>query len=209
MKAKINGIEFEGTPQEFSELLASQDKNSTQKLTSSSLKTDLDKQVEKDVSNRVRINNSSKSVSSLKDDYLPGTIEFVTSLFRYKPSKTTMGRQGYVIQLLATGKTYTIRTLATKANTDTATVIAAIRRSVAAECVIQVNNPSAVPADELNSDTKVRLISLGTVERALEVRQDYHKRHAESIAQKSSKNEVKYLNTGSAPVTKILYNENS
>jgi hypothetical protein len=209
MKAKINDIEFEGTPQEFAELLASQNKNSNVKSTALSVESVSNNQVEKDTKKYTRATNPSQNTSYSKESYLPGTTEFVTSLFRYKPSKTTMGRQSYVVQMLATGKTYTIRTLATKANTDIATVVAAIRRSVAADCIVQVNNPSTVPADELNPDTKVRLISLGTIERALQVKEEYHRQHAESIAKKSTKNEVKHVHTGSAPITKILYNENN
>jgi len=200
MKAKINGIEFEGTPQEFSELLSSQNKSSDLKSTKLSKEQTVNKSVSNDPTKHV-------SKNAITEDYFPGTDEFIASLFRYKPSKTTLGRQSYVVQLLATGKTYTIRSLATKANTDTATVVAAIRRSVAADCVIQVSNSSSVPADQLNSETKVRMISLGTIERAAEVKEQYHKQYAELSTSKTVKTQNKEINTGSAPITKILYSE--
>jgi len=136
---------------------------------------------------------------------LPETSEFITALFRYKPSKHR-NRQGYVLQLLASGKTYTIRTLAARATTDTNSVISAIRRAVAAGSVIQVNNRSSVTPDDLNEDTKVRLLSFGTIERAIEVKKEFHIKNAQENKTKQTQN---LISTGSAPITKILYNENS
>ena len=195
MKAKINGIEFEGTPEEFNQLLDAQKSTATQKsqpLQPTSLK--VKKVVQTQLQNKEDVETT-----------LPGTSEFITALFRYKPSKHR-NRQGYVLQLLASGKTYTIRTLAARATTDTNSVISAIRRAVAAGCVIQVNNRSSVTPDDLNQDTKVRLLSLGTIERAVEVKKEFHVKNAQENKSKQTQN---LISTGSAPITKILYNENN
>ena len=195
MKAKINGIEFEGTPEEFNQLLDAQ--KSTAAPKSSSVQPTnfkVKKVVQTQLQNKEDVETT-----------LPGTAEFINALFRYKPSKHR-NRQGYVLQLLASGKTYTIRTLAVRANTDNTSVISAIRRAVAAGCVIQVNNRSSVTPDDLNQDTKVRLLSLGTIERAVEVKKEFHIKNAQENKVKQTQN---LTPTGSAPITKILYNENS
>jgi len=195
MKAKINGIEFEGTPEEFTQLLNAQESTVTQNSSSlqpSGLKTK--KVVQTQLQNKEEVETT-----------LPETSEFITALFRYKPSKHR-NRQGYVLQLLASGKTYTIRTLAARATTDTNSVISAIRRAVAAGSVIQVNNRSSVTPDDLNEDTKVRLLSFGTIERAIEVKKEFHIKNAQENKTKQTQN---LISTGSAPITKILYNENS
>lgn len=195
MKAIINGIEFEGTPEEFTKLINAQTNTTSVKSTPlASVETKTKKIVTTNLKPKEDVETT-----------LPGTDEFITALFRYKPSKHR-NRQGYVLQLLASGKTYTIRTLAARATTDNSSVISAIRRAVAAGCVIQVNNRSSVTPDDLNQETRVRLLSLGTIERALEVKNEFHAKRAEENKTKQNTN---IISTGSAPITKILYNENN
>lgn len=195
MKAKINGIEFEGTPEEFNRLLISE--KSIESKSSVPLKLNSSK-IKKVYQTKAHgKQDAQKNIST--------SIEFITALFRYKPSKNR-NRQGYVLQLLSDGKNYTIRNLASRANTDSGSVVSAIRRAVSAGCVIQVNNRGSVTPDDLNEDTKVRLVSFGTIERALQVKEELKIQNAQP---KKDKKTQTVISTGSAPITKILYNESN
>lgn len=198
MKAKINGIELEGTAEEIAKVLAMnavaerEEKKSTAQVTSKA-----------SLSDSVEDKESS-------ENYLPGTDKFLTALFRYSPSKTSMGRQAYVVQLLATGKTFSIRNLAKRSNTNFHSAAGAIRRAAEAGCVIEVSNSASVDERALNSDTKVRMISLGTIKQALEIKKSYHlKSQTDAVRYGRKEPDVKILDTGSAPITKIKYTEGS
>jgi hypothetical protein len=200
MKATINGIQFEGTPQEMLELLASSpDTNKTQKQS-----------VENPVSE-----TSLETQEQSNSKYFPGTDEFVSALFRYKPSNTSMGREAYVVQMLATGQSYTVKQLVRSARTELHTVKQAIDRAVAADCVIhatRLEGKQFSGSQSLTLSSRVKMISLGSVARAKEVKSSYQKKNNKKISVESS-SDLKNLkigaaiSTGSPPITKIIYAE--
>lgn len=193
MKAIINGIEFEGSPLEFGQLISFVKVQESLSKPELSLTKTVKTVSSKQVSEKKQINSFSDSV------------EFITALYRYKPSRNR-NRQGYALQLLVSGKVFTIRALAERANTDVVSIVSAIRRAVAADCVIEVSNRDSSNSTDLNQDTKIRLVSLGTVERALAVKHDFHAKAAKEFL---SKKKPKLMSTGSAPITKIIYTENN
>jgi len=195
VKAFINGIQFEGSPQEFAELIASQQNLAVSSVAQSATKIDAPKvdEVQKD--------------ESVKDEYFPGTDEFLTALFRYRPSNTSMGREAYIVQVLATNKQYTVKQLVRIGRTDLHTVRQAIKRAVDAGCVINATNidkNAASVIDSLKQTSKIHMIALGTIEQAKEARKIHEKKNTNNpkVESKTTK-----LDTGSAPITKIKYTE--
>ena len=214
MKATINGIQFEGTPQEMMELLASS-KNIS----------DEEKQPVKKPIPEVTFKAEEQT-----NKYFSETDEFLAALFRYKPSNTSMGREAYVVQMLATGESYTIKQLVRGARTQLHTVRQAIDRAVAAGCVIhatRLDDKQSAGSQSLTLSSKVKMISLGTVDRAKEVKSSYEKKNnkrsvlsttdqsAQELQIDSASSDKKLkaskttgiIHTGSAPITKIIYAE--
>lgn len=235
MKATINGIQFEGTPQEMLELLASS--ANTANTQSADISKSKKQSVEKSIF------EASFETQKQSSKYFPGTSEFLAALFRYKPSNTSMGREAYVVQMLATGQAYTLKQLVRGARTDLQTVKQAIDRAVDADCVIhatRLEGKQFAGSQSLTLTSKVKMLSLGSIERANEVKSRYRKKNASGstdvvrplseevpfeaslikdllLAAKSNsldfdkkskaskKNGV--IDTGSAPITKIIYAE--
>lgn len=196
MKAVINGIQFEGSPQEFAELIASQQGFSVPTVTQPA------KQVAAPKVNEVQKDEP------VKDEYFPGTQEFLTALFRYRPSNTSMGREAYIVQLLATNKPYTVKQLVRTGRTELHTVKQAIKRAVDAGCVINATNidkNAASVIDSLKQTSKVHMTALGTIEQAKEARKAHEKKNV--ISSLKSEPKTTKLDTGSAPITKIKYTE--
>jgi hypothetical protein len=200
MKAVIDGIEFEGTPQEFSNLL----KDYRNKPKNTDLQPSSHIVYEDTQQNKVKT-----------EEYLPGAREFVESLYYYKPEH---GGSSLALLILTTGKQYTLRSVANKAKCDSGSMAEVIQRSIDAGCQIDIDNTRVSPGAlsrarkvrylkdgqenfiAVTSDTKVRYVSLGTVEKAKQVAE--HSRKS-LFARKSKKNQQ--VSTGSPPITKIVH----
>jgi hypothetical protein len=183
MKAVIHDILVEGTLEEILELInrfkshqrlfgPDKETDSTSGA-SNKINTSKKSNVLRPVSSGSR-QKKAKSLISLKD-----ADNFVSALYRYSPSKTGLGKQAYVIKMLATGKIYTIKYLAREAEANAVTVKRAIIRAVSAGCIIEATNLSAKKQEkltgqrvlwqnitQLNLNSKVRMLALGTVETA-------------------------------------------
>lgn len=230
MKVIISGIEVEGTPQEVLELINSstvvykpkkaKEKRTTARFNRTESLTNPVVQLKNEL--RETLNNMQiKNGTTGNTVYLEGIDEFLTALYRYKPSNTVMGRESYIIKLLATGEPYTLRRLAAAARTNLSKVKQAITRAVAADCVIQATNLKSWPLtgvpknssliDQLTSSSKVKMLAIGTIEGARSARAKYENAHLRKSV-KVEKPKVdrllrKTLSTGSAPITKIIYPE--
>jgi hypothetical protein len=197
MKALIKGIEFEGTPQEMAQLLISVSDSQKQSFSSASETQSFESA--EDFSSELSLEN--------KSGFLPGTEKFLAALFRYRPSNTSMGREAYVVQMLATGKVYTIKQLVRGARTDLLTVKNSVDRAVSAGCIIHVaqtqdQDGSLGGSKFLTMSSKLKMISLGSVEQAMEVKSRHTTEH-----KRNKKNVSNIIDTGSAPITKIIYAE--
>jgi hypothetical protein len=206
MKAVLEGIEFEGTPEEFSQLLKEYRQNN---------KTDKPQVT----SHIVHENKSEKNNNSrewyMHLDFLPNAREFVESLYYYKPEH---GGSSLALLILTTGKQYTLRSVANKAKCDSGSMSEVIQRSIDAGCQIDIDNSKVSPGAlsrarkvkyikdgqenfiAVTGDTKVRYVALGTVEKAKQVASQSRK----SLFVKKSK-KTQYVSTGSPPVTKIIH----
>jgi len=223
MKLTINGIEIEGTPQEVWELLASpgllpksveMPGNKVEKLLTllPAPKSRVKNSANPSVKIRKEIRKALDDIQiSQSRDYLEGVDEFLSVLYRYKPSNTSMGRESLVIKLLSTGEPYTVRRLTREIRSDIKCVKKAITRALAADCVIQATDlDSRTPlkgvglVDQLNLNSKVKMLAIGTLEGAREAREKHEIKYVK--IKKPSKARV--LNTGSAPITKIVHSEN-
>ena len=150
MKANFDGIEIEGTPEEIAQII-------------SGLRTT------KSVAAQPKVNPNIVVKQSIVADPQtnPAAEAFVKELYRYRPDRfTPNGRAPYVVMLLATGETYTIKKLIQLCSGNTTLVSGAIRRAADAGCVIEVTGPS----NKFTRNTKVRMVSLGTPEEARKVR---------------------------------------
>jgi len=232
MKLVINGIEIEGTPQEVWELLTSSGlspkgiKVSVSRPEKASVLLSSKKgKIKQSYANPLLGSLTNPSVKIRKEirealdgmkvsqnqDYLEGVDEFLSALYRYKPSNTSMGRESLVIKLLSTGEPYTVKRLTREIRSDIRCVKKAITRALAADCVIQATNlDSKAPlkgvslVDQLNLNSKVKMLAIGTLAGAREARE----KHEIKYVKIKKPSRVKILNTGSAPITKIIQPEN-
>lgn len=231
MKLVISGIAIEGTPQEVWELLtfelipALADPGLSPKNVGMPVskpekaltllppkKSGTKSSANPSVKIRKEIREALDDIKvSQSRDYLEGVDEFLSALYRYKPSNTSMGRESLVIKLLSTGEPYTVKRLTREIRSDIRCVKKAITRALAADCVIQATNlDSKTPlkgvglVDQLSLNSKVKMLAIGTLAGAREAREKHEIKYIK--IKKPSK--VKVLNTGSAPITKIIHPEN-
>lgn len=220
MKLVINGIEIEGTPQEVWELLTFELIALTSPISKPEKaltllppkKSGTKSSASPSVKIRKEIREALNDIKGSKNrDYLEGVDEFLSVLYRYKPSNTSMGRESLVIKLLSTGEPYTVKRLTREVRSDIRCVKKAITRALAADCVIQATNlDSKAPlkgvglVDQLNLNSKVKMLAIGTLAGAREAREKHEIKYVK--IKKPSK--VKVLNTGSAPITRIIHSEN-
>lgn len=218
MKAKINGIEFEGTPEEFVKLIGKP--QASDALSNSEVfvfRSSKQNQPEKQQSNV----QDDTVVAEVMETYLTGTTEFVRALYRYRPK---FGGSSYVLQTLATGKVFTVRSLAQKAGVPFDAVYEVLQRSLNAGCQIGIDNNHVAPGTlqrskrslvlvedtsqevKITSETKVRFIALGTVEQAKATAEAtrLNMRNSKTAQHQDAKAVV--ISTGSPPITKIRYN---
>lgn len=218
MKAIINGIEFEGTPEEFVKLIGKHDSSASSKSSEVYVFDPKRLNGSSKPKSKDDAKNESKVVAEVMETYLSGTAEFLAALYRYRPK---FGGASYAFQLFATGKAFTVRSLAQKAGVSYDAVYEVLQRSFNAGCKIGIDNNHVAPGTLQRSkktlsvsgstddtisialETKIRLISLGTVEQA--------KAAADSTRvafrkNKDSKTKAVVVSTGSPPVTKIVYN---
>lgn len=156
MKVNIDGIDVEGTPQEVAEIIKAMRSNTTSIDTTVTSKTTF-----------------STPPSNAVEDFLPHDEEFnkfIKNLYRYKPDKFAKnGKAPYVVQLLRSGQWFTVKQLMRLSAATQNVVSGAIRRAADAGCVIETTSTSSF----LTSNTRVRMISLGTVEQAKAVRDSF------------------------------------
>jgi hypothetical protein len=153
MKITINGIEVEGTPTEVAELIASMP---TKNTSSPSVSTPPIAEIRDAVRNQ--------NITFTTQEPLTKELEYVHALYRYRPNKNSPAGKGpYVVQLLTSGQQYTIRQLCRLAQADQSLVSRAIRRAADGGSVIEVSSSTT---SKLTLNTKVRLISIGTIEQA-------------------------------------------
>lgn len=178
MKAFFNGIEIEGTLNEIQAIVyLFNSENLIKPKTLEKLKT-LDTSTvistnkyiypkQKDVIKNL-LTNIENFVPAKQNSYVFPEVEaFVKELYRYRADRSSpLGRAPYAIKLLATGESYTMKRLIALTNSNTSTVSNAIKRAADAGCVIQVTGASK----NLNRNTKIKMISLGTPEQAKQVR---------------------------------------
>lgn len=156
MKININGIEVEGTPAEVAELLASM---TTTPSTAHPQLSD----IREKVSENKFVKASEPPVEALTNEQL-----YVRALYRYRPNKnSSSGKAPYVVELLTSGDQYSIRQLCRLAQADQSLVSRAIRRAADGGCTIEVSSSST---SKLTLNTKVRLVSIGTIEQAKSTR---------------------------------------
>jgi len=212
MKAVLDGIEFEGTPEEFSEFLKTyrqsvkgSDSETTPHIVYENKPENYENKPEK---------NTNPREWYMHLDFLPNAREFVESLYYYKPEH---GGSSLALLILTTGKQYTLRSVGNKAKCDSGSMVEVIQRSINAGCQIDIDNSRVTAAAlsrarkvkyvkdgqenfiSVTPDTKVRYVSLGTVERAEQVAKESRK----SFAAKSKK--PREISTGSPPITKIIH----
>jgi len=224
MKAVINGIEIEGTPQEILELVNLDASKIANTVETVAYKPKKEKQVRAAevkskpelspiVQLKKEIREALNDIDAKKESdsdklYFDGLDEFLTALYRYKPSNTSMGRESYIVQLLATGQPYTIKRLVREGRTDLTTVKQAITRAVSADCVVQATNVNpdskgSSLVDKLTPNSKVKMLAIGTIEGARAARSKHENAHLKSVRIAKPKT----LDTGSAPITKIIHPE--
>lgn len=206
MKANFDGIEIEGTPQEIAEIIAGL-RNSTISKADSKQSTNIIARHQ-----IVAVPTQVTQFTSPLDNPVAET--FVKELYRYKADRfTPNGRAPYVVMLLATGETYTIKKLIQMCNGNTTIVSSAIRRAADAGCVIEVTGAST----KFNRNTKVKMISLGTPEEARKVRDSlapskdprtaaYKERYAQKKREQTATTTVasaSQVKRNSPPITKI------
>jgi biopolymer transport protein ExbD len=206
MKAVVEGIEFEGTPEEFSKLLKDYRQNN---------KVDKPQVASNVVHGDTPKKNDNSRAWYMHLDFLPNAREFVESLYYYKPEH---GGSSLALLVLTTGRQYTLRSVSNKTKCDFRSVTEVIQRSIDAGCQIDIDNSKVSPGSlsrarkvkytqdgkehfiPITLDTKVRYVALGTVENAEQVAEYSRK----SLSVKKTK-EVNYISTGSLPITKIIH----
>jgi hypothetical protein len=191
MKANFDGIEIEGTPEEIAQIIAG-------------LRNSKPAPVERKVNANIVVRQPVASEPTVN----PAVEAFVRELYRYKPDRSSAnGRAPYVVMLLSTGETYSIKKLIQLCNGNTTVVSSAIRRAADAGCVIEVTGAST----KFTRNTKVRMVSLGTPEEARKVRDslapskdprtvEYKARYA------AKKKQQLQTNTTVAPAAPIMRN---
>jgi len=229
MKAIINGIEIEGTPEEFMKLIAGEPlisndtsvvKNETTKESSGRLIKSSSLQKKNFPAERLS-DGETKVLAEVMETYLPGTTEFVQALYHYKPK---FGGSSNAFMILATSKAYSIRNLAKKSGCDNSLCHEVLQRSVNAGCEISIDNSAVKPnalkrgrvisfidGDKQSSilispESVVRMVGLGTVEQAKDAA------HISRVARGKKKAGMKkavVISTGSPPITKIRYSEDN
>lgn len=182
MKANINGIEVEGTVEEIAQFMLTVSSSAPQTVSTSKERHIPSGLITKSEPPKAAKIVTSSSLDNMEDD--PKVTEFLTALYRYKADRHTQnGKAAYVVKLLATGEPYTIKNLMRIASANQTLVSNAVRRAADAGCVIEV---SGTASKLLTRNTKVRLISLGTVEQATAVRANYTNTRVHTTAPVSS-----------------------
>ncbi len=165
MKAFFNEIEIEGTVEEITEII--NNLNSSTKVKSFNSNKNIYPKQKTTNQNLIKSSNLQTETLNEKTYAFLEVDEFIKALYRYKPDRSSpLGRAPYTITLLATGESYTIKRLIQLTNSNTSTVSSAIRRAADAGCVIEVTGTSK----NFSRNTKIKMISLGTVEQAAKVR---------------------------------------
>ena len=211
MKAFFNGIEVEGTLEEISAIISSF--NSGKEIKSSNSFSAISEN--KDIypkRQRILSKNLLRSVEAqpeiFNENYyvFPEVTEFVKALYRYRPDRfSPLGRAPYVVTLLASGESYTMKRLVQLSNSNSSTVSSAIKRAADAGCVIEVTGTSK----NLSRNTKVKMVSLGTPEQATQVREALAPSKDPRTAQYKMRYKAKQssgeetVNRNSPPVVKI------
>jgi len=216
MKAIINGIEFEGTPEEFVKLIGKHDSSVSSK--NSEVYVFDTKKLNKKPKDQDNSDTETKVVAEVMETYLTGTAEFLAALYRYRPK---FGGASYAFQLFATGKGFTVKSLSQKAGVSYDAVYEVLQRSFNAGCKIGIDNNHVAPGTLQRSkktlsisgstndtiaialETKIRLISLGTVEQAKTAADNTRIAFKKN---KDSETKAVVVSTGSPPITKVIYN---
>ena len=190
MKVNINGIEVEGTPSEVAELIASMSTKDSS-VQPNTVHPDLQALREKNIQH------------THVEEPLTQEQQYVRALYRYRPNKhSSSGKGPYVVELLTSGQQYTIRQLCRLANADQSLVSRAIRRAADGGSVIEV---SSATTTKLTLNTRVRLVSIGTIEQAQAARLSSDK----TLSKSAVKSYVRKSNPPqfSEQTTKILKEE--
>jgi len=229
MKAIINGIEIEGTPEEFMKLIAAEPltsndtnvvKNETKKEFSGRFVKSSSSQKKNPPAEHL-LNGATKVLAEVMETYLPGTTEFVQALYHYKPK---FGGSSNAFMILATSKAYSIRNLAKKSGCDNSLCHEVLQRSVNAGCEISIDNSGVKPnvlkrgrvisfvdgdkqsSISISPESVVRIVSLGTVEQAKSAALSSRVVRGQK---KDRMNKAVVISTGSPPITKIRYSEDN
>lgn len=164
MKYKFNGIEVESTPEEFAKLIQMArlgiDKVEETTPEQPEEKPLLKRASEQEIKQIDATQSIHKPILTPPQED-PKVAEYIRALYTYRPNRhSRLGRGPFVVQLLATGESYTIKKLVALSNSNPAQVVAAIRRAISGGCVIEPN------VNVYRINTRVRMTSLGTVEQA-------------------------------------------
>lgn len=182
MKANINGVEVEGTVEEIAQLMSAVASPAPQSVSTPKERHIPAGLITKSEPPKTARIVTPSSLDNMEDD--PKVTEFLTALYRYKADRHTQnGKAAYIVKLLATGEPYTIKNLMRIASANQTLVSNAVRRAADAGCVIEV---SGTASKLLTRNTKVRLISLGTVEQAIAIREKHSTTRVHTPASVSS-----------------------
>ncbi|MDA0763733.1 MAG: hypothetical protein O3A39_04790 [Proteobacteria bacterium] len=211
MKAFFKGIEVEGTLEEIRAIIQTFSSD-----TELNIKSPIS--VNKNIYPKQKAINKNlpRSVEAQPEIFnenfyvFPEVTEFVKALYRYRPDRfSPLGRAPYVVTLLASGESYTMKRLIQLSNSNSSTVSSAIKRAADAGCVIEVTGTSK----NFSRNTKVKMVSLGTPEQATQVREALAPSKDPRTAQYKMRYKAKaqndvnnVVNRNSPPVVKIVNN---